>query len=76
MKAYLESNHGPRQLLVECEQPLKAKVLEVHYGKLHMDYYHFYQQCEDNFETVGATRTNRTTFAALFSCRNTSVCWV
>ena len=43
IKAYLKSNQGPRQPPAEREQFLKAKVLEVYYGKLHMDYYHFYQ---------------------------------
>ena len=42
IRAYLESNQGPRQLPAEREQPFKAKVLEVYYGKLHMDCYHFY----------------------------------
>ena len=43
MKAYLESNQGPCQPLAERKQPLKAKVLDVYYGKLHMDCYHFCQ---------------------------------
>ena len=45
MKAYLKSNQGSRQPLVQCEQIFKAKVSEVYYGKLHIDYYHFCQQC-------------------------------
>ena len=43
MKAYLESNQGPRQPLVERKQPLKAKVSKVYYGKLHIDCYYFCQ---------------------------------
>ena len=31
-----------------------------------MVYYPFYQQCEDHFETAGAKRLNKITFAALF----------
>ena len=73
MKAYLETNQGPRQ--PECEQNLKAKVSEVYYGKSHMDCYHFCQQCEDHFETVGATGFNRTPFAASFLRGNISVHW-
>ena len=70
MKAYLESNQGPRQPPAERKQLLKAKVPEVH-----MDCYHICQQCEDYFETVEATGTNRTPFAASFLCKNISVRW-
>ena len=73
MKAYLETNQGPRQ--PECEQNLKAKVPEVYYGKFYMDYHHFYQQCEDYFETVGVTGFNRTPFAASFLRGNINVRW-
>ena len=41
MKAYLESNQGPRQPPAERKRSLKAKILEVYYGKLHMNCYHF-----------------------------------
>ena len=75
MKAYLETNQRPRQPLAECAQSLKAKVPEVSYGKLHIDCYHFYQQCKVYFETAGASGTNRTLFIAFFFCRNISVCW-
>ena len=40
MKAYLESNQGFSQSPAECEQFLKTKVLDVYYGKLHMDCYY------------------------------------
>ena len=73
MKVYLETNQGPRQL--KREQNLKAKVSEVYYGKSHMDCYHFCQQCEDYFETVGATGFNRTPFAAFFLRGNINVRW-
>ena len=73
MKAYLESNQGPKPPPAERERPLKAKVPEVYYGKSHMDCYHFCQQCEDYFETAGATGTNRTPFAASFLRGNISV---
>ena len=75
MRAYLESNQGPSQPLEEREQPLKAKIPDVYYGKLHMDCYHFCQQCEDYFETSRATGTNWTPFAAFFLCGNISVRW-
>ena len=71
MKAYLETNQEPRQ--PKCKQTLKAKVPEVYYDKSHMDCYHFCQQCKDHFETVGATKFNRTPFAASFLRGNISV---
>ena len=75
IKAYLKSNQGSRQLLAECKQTLKAKGPEVYYGKLHMDCYHFCKQCEIYFETVRATRANRTLFTVFFLCENINVRW-
>ena len=75
IRAYLESNQGPRQPPAEREQSLKAKVPEMYYGKSHMDCYHFCQQCKDHFETAGATGNNRTPFAASFLRGNISVRW-
>ena len=75
MRAYLESNQGSRQLQAEREQSFKAKVPEVYYSKSHMDCYHFCQQCEDHFETAGATETNRTPFAASFLRGSINVRW-
>ena len=75
MKAYLESNQGPRPPPAEREQSLKAKVPEVYYGKSHMDCYHFCQQCKDHFETARATGTNRTLFAASFFRGSISILW-
>ena len=43
MKAYLESNQGPKQSLAEYKQSLKAKVPKVYYSKLYMDCYYFCQ---------------------------------
>ena len=34
IKAYLESNQGPRQPLAERKKPLKAKIPELYYGLL------------------------------------------
>ena len=75
MKTYLESNQGPRQPPTEHEQSFKAKVLEVYYGKSHIDYYHFCQQCKYYFETAGATETNQTPFTAFFLSGKISVRW-
>ena len=70
MKAYLETNQRPRQSPMECKRPLKAKVPEVYYDKLHINCYNFCQQCKDYFETSEAIGANRTPFAAFFLCGN------
>ena len=75
MRAYLELNQGLIQPSAERKRSLKAKVPEVYYGKSHMDCYHFCQQCENYFETDGATGNNRTPFAASFLCGNISIRW-
>ena len=36
------------------DKPLKARNLDLYYGSLHMEYYHFCRQCKNHFETVGA----------------------
>ena len=37
------------------EQPLKSRLPELYYGELHTECYHFCQQCEDHFDSAGAT---------------------
>lgn len=54
------------QLEVSYEQPLKAKLFDVYFGKLYIDCYHSCQQYKDYFNTADATRSNRTLFAASF----------
>ena len=73
MKAYLETNQGPRQ--PARKQTFKAKIPKIYYDKSHMDCYHFCQQCKDDFETTGATGFNRTPFAVFFLRGNISVRW-
>ena len=73
MRIYLELDQGPGQPSAEREQSFKAKVPEVYYGKLHMNWYHFCQQCKDHFETTGTNGTYRTPFATFFLCKNISV---
>ena len=58
MRAYLESNQGASRPPAERKRSLKAKVLDVYYRKLHIDCYYFCQQCENHFETAGATGAN------------------
>ena len=76
MKAYLESNQGPKQPLSKRKQSFKAKVPEMYYDKSHMNCYYFYQQCKDYFETTRAIKANRTSFAAFFLCGSISVRWM
>ena len=64
------------QVLAEPqEQPLKARSLETYSGKSHMDCYHFCQQCENHFETSGATGMNCIPFAASFLRGTISLRW-
>ena len=70
MKAYLEFNQESSQSSLEHEQYLKAKVLDMYYGKLHMNCYHFYQQCKDHFETIQTIGANWTPFVVFFFVRS------
>ena len=54
---------------------LKARFLDLYYGKSHMECYYFCQQCKDHFDTAGATGSNRTPFAASFLCGRISFRW-
>ena len=51
---------GPRERL------LKARFLDVYWGKTHMECYNFFQQFEEHFAIAGATGPNRVPFAATF----------
>ena len=76
MKVFIELTQAQAQALAEYrERPLKARTPETHFGKSHMHYYHFCQQCEDYFETSGTTGMNRTLFAATFLCGTVSLRW-
>ena len=56
----LQANSAPR------EQPLKTWFPDLYYRNLHLDCYCFCQQCEDHFETAGANKPNRVSFATSF----------
>ena len=74
MKLFIEMTQV--QVLAEPrERPLKIRSPETYFGKSHMDCYHFCQQCEDYFETSGATGINRTLFVASFLCSTISLRW-
>ena len=76
MKVFMETTQAQAQALAEPrERPLKARTPETYWGKSHMECYHFCQQCEDHFETSGATGMNRTPFAASFFCGSISLRW-
>ena len=72
MKAYLKNqnqNQAPPPALIQAEfweQPLKAWFPNLYYGNSHLDCYCFYQQCEDHFDTAGASGPNRIPFTILF----------
>ena len=81
MKAYLENQNQnqappPAPIQVELrEQPLKARFPDLYYGNSHLDCYRFCQQCEDHFDTAGASEPNRIPFPALFLCGLVVQCW-
>ena len=74
MKVFMETTQAQAQAEPQ-ERPLKARSPETYSGKSHMDCYHFCQQCEDHFETSGATGMNRTPFAASFLRGTISLRW-
>ena len=74
MKIFMETTQA--QTLAEPrDHPLKAKTPKTYWDKSHMECYYFYQQCEDHFETSGATWINYTPFAASFLCGSISLRW-
>ena len=76
MKVFMETTQAQAQALAEPrERPLKARTPETYWGKSHMECYHFCQQCEDHFETSGATGMNRTPFVASFLRGSISLRW-
>ena len=76
MKAFVELTQAwDREQAEPQEQPLKARSLDTYSGKFYMDCYHFCQQYEDHFETLGITKMNHTTFAASFLRGTISLRW-
>ena len=71
MQAYIEDRRPPisaqAPALVEPkEQSVKARFLDLYFGKSHLDCYWFCQQYQDHFDTARANRDNRTPFATFF----------
>ena len=56
----LQASTAPR------DRPLKARNPDLYYESSHMECYYFYWQCEDHFDTAGATGHKRVPFAASF----------
>ena len=57
------------------EGQLKARLPNFYYNKFHIGCYHFCQECENHFDTAGATGSNQTSFAALFLRNRISFLW-
>ena len=74
MKVFMETTKA-RDQLERRERPLKARTLETYSEKSYIDCYHFCQQCEDYFKISGATKMNRTPFAATFFRGSISLRW-
>ena len=74
MKVIMETTQA-QALAEQQERPLKARTAEIYSEKSHMDCYHFCQQCEDYFETSGATGINCTPFTAPFFRSIVSLRW-
>ena len=76
MQAYMEDRRNSAPAPVPAplagfredvsNRPLKTRNLDLYYGNSHMECYHFCQQCEDHFETVGAKGHKRVPFATSF----------
>ena len=49
----LQANSAPR------DRPLKARNPDLYYGSSHIERYYFCRQCEDHFDTAGATGHQR-----------------
>ena len=58
------------------EQSLKARFLNIYFGKLHMDYYWFCQQYKDHFNSTRANKENCTLFAPSFLQIGINTYWI
>ena len=67
MKVFMKTTQAQAQALADPrERQLKARIPETYWGKFHIECYHFCQQCEDHFKTLGATGINCIPFVASF----------
>ena len=82
MQAYIEDRHQPAQAAASVksredvsDRSLKDRNPDLYYSNLHMECYYFYQQCKDNFETVGAKGHKHILFVATFLKDRILNCW-
>ena len=74
MKVFMKTTQAQAQVLVKPQEQLfKVKSPETYSEKSHIDCYHFWQQCEDHFETSDNIKMNCTLFAASFICGTISL---
>ena len=75
MESFLQAQANRLEQQGPRERPLKARFPDLYFGKSHMECYYFCQECEDHFDTAGATGPNRTPFAvgSVFVFTNISV---
>ena len=66
MKVFIDTQRCSKTHKEPWKSPFKACFPNLYYGKSHMDYYQFCQQCEDHYETAGTTGPNRVLFTASF----------
>ena len=65
IKTFMESTQAwDREQTEPRKQPLKARSPKTYLGKFHIDCYHFYQQSENHFKILSATKMNCTPFTA------------
>ena len=60
----LSSAFTPQQYKGLCEKPLKTQFLDIYWDKTYLEYYNFFQQCEDHFTSTGAKGQNWMPFTA------------
>ena len=76
MKVFIETTQAQAQALAEPQKRLyKIRTPETYWSKFYMEYYHFFQQCEDYFEIFGATGINYTQFITSFVRGSISLRW-
>ena len=76
IKVFMKIMQAQAQVLVKPQKSsLKARTLEIYWGKSHIECYHFCQQCKNYFETFGAIGTNYTLFVTLLLRGSISIKW-
>ena len=58
-----------------CKRPLKARFLDMYYGKTYLKYYNFFQQCRNYFAIASTKSQNKISFAVIFINNIALFCW-